>query len=281
MTTLYDAAKAFAKKYPSRPASRSGGTWSQLCGILVIQFGGYLSGATAADMELDAGLKWKKPPTKLHRSADEARSNSGRLNTNHLKAPVGAFHFWDNNHVGIDLKGRGQVIFMASEHLKESWGSDIGVQKATGYPGKYLGWSKNYAGGEIAIPTAAKAKPAPAPVEPPVSEKPAELEPTPDPTPAEPPAQDQEDPMPTPTIPTIEVPQVPDVILPPAARDGLYIATWLAGVILAAIVAGWLATGYPAPTWLLVAVAVYGSVSSSVVLIAKANVPKAVKASAD
>ncbi len=76
---------------------------------------------------------------------------------------------------------------------------------------------------------------------------------------------------------TVEVPEVPDVILSTKARDRLYLANWLVGSALAATVAGWLATGLASPIWLLVAVTVYSSVSGSVSLIAKANLAKRAK----
>lgn len=110
------------------------------------------------------------------------------------------------------------------------------------------------------------ATPAPAPAEPPtIPDLPAE--PAPDPI--------QEEPMPTkPALTAPNVPALPDVIIPARGRNIMYLVNWLAGVGISALVAGWLATSVAPPTWLLVTVAVYSSASSSVALIAKANVPK-------
>lgn len=150
-TALYDAARAFAKKYSKRPPTRSTGTWDQLCGVLMAQFGDYLGDATPGTLN-----GWKKKPTKSIASAKDVAKNSGKLSKDHLKAPIGAFHFWEIGtywHVGIDLNGRGQVIFMATTMLKSSWGSAIGVQSAVGYGAKYLGWSTNYSGGTMRLPS--------------------------------------------------------------------------------------------------------------------------------
>lgn len=107
----------------------------------------------------------------------------------------------------------------------------------------------------------------------------------PEPPVAPEPEPPKEEPVPTqpkepeipPTPPELVAPQVPDlpdVIIPARGRSILYLVNWIAGVVISAAVAGWLATSIAPPTWLLVTVAVYSSASSSVSLIARANVPK-------
>lgn len=72
-------------------------------------------------------------------------------------------------------------------------------------------------------------------------------------------------------MPTVPVPPTPDVILPANVRAGLYLGNWVAGVALAATAAGVVAIGAPAPPALVVAIAVYGVISSAISGLARAN----------
>lgn len=150
MTRLYDRARAYAAAHPTRPPSRTSGTWDQLCGVLMYQFG--------------TTLPWAKAPGTTGPTAAAVGNASGWLNPNAAAAPIGAFHFWaigSAGHVGMDLSGGGADVLMATKALRESWGSAIGVQSVAGYTkakgATYRGWATNYGGGIPSIP----AEPAP------------------------------------------------------------------------------------------------------------------------
>lgn len=118
--------------------------------------------------------------------------------------------------------------------------------------------------------------PAPRPVEPldpePMPERgPQLIEPAPIPTPEPSPAPAPIPPRLDYTMPTVSVPPTPDVILPANVRAGLYLGNWVAGVALAATAAGVVALGAPAPPALVVAIAVYGVISSAISGLARAN----------
>ncbi len=107
MTALETKARAFAKAYPKRPPSRTTGNWNGLCGILMIQFGGYLGGAKTVDIANDARPFWKVNPGGDIATAADAAVASKPLTADHTKAPIGAFHFWSvrgipAGHVGMD-----------------------------------------------------------------------------------------------------------------------------------------------------------------------------------
>ena len=135
------------------------------------------------------------------------------------------------------------------------------------------------------------ATPAPTPPPaPPATETPDPV-PTPEPTPEperpasapEPPEQPEPEPTPPtvekePIVPTVPVPPTPDVILPANVRSALYLSNWGVGIGLSAAVVGYVAAETPAPTWLLVAIAVYGVLSSAVSGLARANTHKSAPA---
>ena len=166
MTALETKARAFAKAYPKRPPSRTRGNWDGLCGILMIQFGGYLGGAKTADIANDARPFWKVNPGGDISTASDAGDASGTLNTDQNKAPIGAFHFWSvrgipAGHVGMDMQGAGKMIFMASSFVAAQWGddrADIGINNWEGYTNHgaagvtYRGWATNYSGGTVKLP---------------------------------------------------------------------------------------------------------------------------------
>lgn len=108
-----------------------------------------------------------------------------------------------------------------------------------------------------------------------IAKPPTPPAPAPEPTPPiEDPKEEPTMPNPPAQPPPVAIPDAPDVIIPAAARSIVYLVNWGAGVVISATVAGWLVTSTAPPSWLLVLVAVYSSVSGSVSLIAKANVPK-------
>ncbi len=70
-------------------------------------------------------------------------------------APSGAFHYWDIGTAGhVAMATTNGWAMMASCHITESWGDCIGVTSVNTYSAttgaKYLGWSYDYAGAEIA-----------------------------------------------------------------------------------------------------------------------------------
>lgn len=157
---LFARAQAFAKAHPTRPPSRSSGTWDQLCGVLVYQFVGSLGGIKIDQIKSDAGVGWRKRPTGSIASAIIVARGSGKLQPHAARAPIGAFHYWDigrHGHVGIDLNGGGSDVFMASTHVRWGWGSALGVQSVAGYSkatgARYLGWATNYTGGLPKLPS--------------------------------------------------------------------------------------------------------------------------------
>lgn len=166
MTAMYDKAREFANLYPQHPASRSSGNWIGLCGIHMVQFGGFLGGATTHDIQTqpDVGITpwWLTSISKQHDTAKIAGDNSGWLNPDWKSAPIGAFHFFDvpgvpEGHVGIDTIGGGTHFFNASSYLGDKWTSGgLGVSSVTDYcknkNATYRGWATNYAGGTIRLP---------------------------------------------------------------------------------------------------------------------------------
>lgn len=137
----------------------------------------------------------------------------------------------------------------------------------------------------VVVPTPPPA-PAPIPVPEPEEEEepvaPAPVEPSPASPPEliEPPKPPREPkPQPTPhiprekehTMPTVPVPETPDVILPARVRAALYLGNWGVGVALAATAAGVLAVDAPVHPALVAAIAVYGVLSSAISGLARAN----------
>lgn len=134
--TLDDEARAFAKTHPTR----GGGTWHLWCGALMYQMC-YAYGIT---------------PDPIPSTAKLAGDAAGKLNLIARLAPIGAFHYWSwdtDGHVGLDTKGGGTDVFMASSLLRETLGDGIGFQSVTGYPHPYRGWSLFYGkNGMINVP---------------------------------------------------------------------------------------------------------------------------------
>ena len=128
---VYNRAVAFASAHPTRS---NGGSWDQYCGALMMEFGGFgVSASTAHIAYLNSTIESTDPTT----------------------APIGAFHYFNigsAGHVGVDLLGQGAVVFMASSHLGDAWGSSgyLGVNSVDGYTSAsgaaYLGWSMTYNG---------------------------------------------------------------------------------------------------------------------------------------
>ena len=137
---FYAPAKEFAKAHPTRAEGKS---WDGWCAALMVEFGKVPAAGDAIDAYKLSHIE----------SKDES------------KAPVGALHWWKISdtvyHVGVDLNGGGDTVFMATTFISESWGATgkdadaIGVNSVDGYSKKnpsnpaYLGWSKDYAGAEL------------------------------------------------------------------------------------------------------------------------------------
>jgi hypothetical protein len=95
-------------------------------------------------------FKFGVVPNPVPATAKEASKAAVPLNKDFLKAPIGAFHYWDigtEGHVGVDASGGGLEIFMASHYLAQKLNADLGFQSAVGYSRgvyPYLGWSLTY-----------------------------------------------------------------------------------------------------------------------------------------
>ena len=133
-TDVYERAVQFANDNPTRPVSH--GTWNQYCAALMYWFGGFSVSAPSA-------------------AAAYAASNIVSLDP--TTAPIGAFHYWSipgitSGHVGVDLLGQGAVVFMATSHVADHWGTSgyVGVNNVASYTeatgATYLGWSMEYNG---------------------------------------------------------------------------------------------------------------------------------------
>ena len=130
---LYANAERYAKAHPTR----DGGPWKGYCASLMYRMCEWLG----------------KAPTKVPIDADAAATAAGVLNKEWRKAPIGAFHYWsigEYGHVGLDLKGAGTTVFMASTHCTTKWNKagDLGwisiPKYYTASKAKYLGWSMKY-----------------------------------------------------------------------------------------------------------------------------------------
>jgi hypothetical protein len=95
------------------------------------------------------------PESSACPSAIDAYHKSSIISHDVNSAPSGAFHWWDigsDGHVAM-ATGTGNAM-MASCHVTESWGTCIGQTSVSGYTSstgaKYLGWSYDYDGAEIA-----------------------------------------------------------------------------------------------------------------------------------
>lgn len=133
-SSIYDRARGYASAHPRR----DGASWNQWCGSLVWRFG-------------------QCPASSARPSAIDAYRHSNIVSTDASKALTGAIHYWDigqYGHVGVDLNGGGQQVFMATYKLQQSWGDAIGINSVSGYKAasgaRYLGWSMDYSGCRIA-----------------------------------------------------------------------------------------------------------------------------------
>jgi len=129
--TLDEKARNFAQLHPTHDS----GTWHLWCAALMYRM-------CAA---FGAG------PIPVPASAKIAGDWAGRLNLDYAKAPIGAFHYWSwggDGHVGLDTKGGGMHVFMASSFINEAIGNSIGFQSVAGYTRggayPYRGWSMLY-----------------------------------------------------------------------------------------------------------------------------------------
>jgi len=127
---LEEQTRTFGKENPTY----EGGSWGGHCGSAIFRF----------------LQKYGIPPTISHETAQEMATDARPLNKNYSLAPAGSFHYWaygQDGHVGLEVRGGGKLIFMASSNLTESLGKDIGFTtmenyKLGGLP--YWGWSKTY-----------------------------------------------------------------------------------------------------------------------------------------
>jgi hypothetical protein len=155
---LDQKARTFAKLHPTK----DGGTWHLWCAALMVR------------MLIAYG---KVPSFPFPATAKIAGDLAGTLNPDATKAPIGAFHYWtagSDGHVGLDTKGGGTDVFMASAFISESLGNAIGFQSVSTYTRNgaypYRGWSMNYGKqgkitkeAPVAIPTPV-VTPAPKPI---------------------------------------------------------------------------------------------------------------------
>ena len=130
--TLDEKARTFARLHPAH----DGGTWHLWCGALM------------ARMCIAYGTV---PSFPFPATAKIAGDLAGALNPDYAKAPIGAFHYWtaaSDGHVGLDTRGGGTHVFMASAFIAESLGNAIGFQSVEVYSRNgaypYRGWSMNY-----------------------------------------------------------------------------------------------------------------------------------------
>jgi hypothetical protein len=131
-TNTYAQAVNYGQTHPTR----DGGSWSGWCASLMWRAGN-LPESAAAPSAIDG----------YHRSTI--------ISLDPNSAPSGAFHWWDigaDGHVAMSM-GAGNTM-MASCKVDESWGDCIGSITVSRYNSKsgarYLGWSYDYCGAEIA-----------------------------------------------------------------------------------------------------------------------------------
>ncbi len=131
-TNTYAQAVNYGKTHPTR----DGGSWSGWCASLMWRSGN-LPEAAACPSAIDC----------YHKSRIISLSSS--------TAPSGAYHWWDigaDGHVAMATSSGWAM--MASCHVTESWGNCMGQTSVDGYTksvgAKYLGWSYDYNGAEIA-----------------------------------------------------------------------------------------------------------------------------------
>jgi len=128
----------------SNQRPRDAATWDQMCGSLMYRFNSWRG--------------WVTQPVRDISSAYRASQGSTIISTDITRAPIGAFHFFDiagpsNGHVMQDARGGGLVCLSTGYALSESLGLAIGFQSVPGYiaakGARYIGWSRDYAGGTI------------------------------------------------------------------------------------------------------------------------------------
>lgn len=131
-TNTYAQALQYARTHPKR----DGGSWNQWCASLMVRAGNL-------------------PDRSVRESAIIAYRASTIVSRDVNAAPPGAFHWWDigqYGHVAM-ATDRGWAL-MASRNVRESWGDAIGVTPVDDYTSRtgarYLGWSYDYVGSEIA-----------------------------------------------------------------------------------------------------------------------------------
>ncbi len=127
---------AQAINYGKTTPQRDGASWAGWCASLMFRAGNLPN--------------WAARP-----SAIDAYRSSSIVSMEPNDAPCGAFHFWDigsDGHVAMSVGGG--VAMMASRHLTTVWGDAIGTIGVRDYSSssgaRYLGWSYDYAGAEIA-----------------------------------------------------------------------------------------------------------------------------------
>lgn len=131
MATLFENAQKYAKAHPTR----DGESWLGYCASLTYRMCEWLG----------------KAPSKVPPSAIAAFAATPSHKAHAAEAPIGAIHYWaigEYGHCGIDLKGGGSWVFMASNHITTKWGNAIGCASVAQYnkasKAKYLGWSMSY-----------------------------------------------------------------------------------------------------------------------------------------
>ncbi len=105
-----------------------------------------------------ASLMWRSgnlPESSACPSAIECYYRSSIVSYDVYSAPSGAYHWWDIGSDGhVAMATTNGWAMMASCHVTESWGDCIGVTSVDGYTAtvgaRYLGWSYDYSGAEIA-----------------------------------------------------------------------------------------------------------------------------------
>ena len=129
--TLDAKSRTFAELHKTH----NGGPWDGWCAALMARM----------------CIAYGNGPIPIPPSAQMAGDWAGKLNSDYTKAPIGAFHYWKwgaDGHVGLDTKGGGTSVFMASSYLSESLSNSIGFQSVDAYTRNgsfpYRGWSMNY-----------------------------------------------------------------------------------------------------------------------------------------
>jgi hypothetical protein len=131
-TNTYAQAIEYGQTHPTR----DGESWSGWC----------------------ASLMWRSgnlPESSACPSAIDCYYRSSIVSFDVYSAPSGAYHWWDIGSDGhVAMATTNGWAMMASCHVTESWGDCIGVTSVDGYTAtvgaRYLGWSYDYSGAEIA-----------------------------------------------------------------------------------------------------------------------------------